>query len=319
MYYPYFRGKQYELMVIRENASVLKESNFIPIIEPVKETLNGLERAINEVRKVEGTCIVIVNPQHGDHKTTDGAAIRTFIEEKYAAFDGLIVGILLSSSMTLPKLNKLCNEYKKKKIALIHYGFSNGRELSEIVSTFSNITHHIFIEQFCSKLYRKHFSKPGVIRVLIRDGFQKRNNKDHPDQEAFSDLHITFRDEGMQGFGDFLIVGDDYSEIGGPAWAVAIHLTYINRASDDEMYISHFVSDRTSTPTDPAGKFSEALVKLVKEVRKPTTSILKTTAVKEYLELNQQDHFPGLGYAKKLSMQHHIETLAAYFKKHLGV
>jgi hypothetical protein len=31
----------------------------------------------------------------------------------------------------------------------------------------------------------------------------------------------------MDGFGDFLIVGDDYSESGGPAYAIAIHLTFI--------------------------------------------------------------------------------------------
>ena len=30
----------------------------------------------------------------------------------------------------------------------------------------------------------------------------------------------------MDGFGDFLIVGDDYSDTGGPAYAVAIHLTF---------------------------------------------------------------------------------------------
>jgi hypothetical protein len=29
--------------------------------------------------------------------------------------------------------------------------------------------------------------------------------------------------------------------------------------------------------------------------------------------LYEQGHFPGLGYVKKLSMNHHIETLARYF------
>lgn len=43
----------------------------------------------------------------------------------------------------------------------------------------------------------------------------------------------------MNGFGDFLIVGDEFSESGGPAYAVAIHLTYINTKHEDEMYIYH--------------------------------------------------------------------------------
>lgn len=88
----------------------------------------------------------------------------------------------------------------------------------------------------------------------------------------------------MDGFGDFLIVGDDYFESGGPAYAVAIHLTFIDPTQDSEMYIYHFKSDRTSTPTDPAGKFAEALEKLVREVKKPGSHILRTTAVEEFLE-----------------------------------
>lgn len=55
----------------------------------------------------------------------------------------------------------------------------------------------------------------------------KEKNADYPPIEEFSDLHITFGEEGMDGFGDFLIVGDDYTEGGGPAYAVAIHLTFL--------------------------------------------------------------------------------------------
>ena len=41
MYYPYFRGKQYELISIRETFA---SSGFVPIIEPVKESLGALEK-----------------------------------------------------------------------------------------------------------------------------------------------------------------------------------------------------------------------------------------------------------------------------------
>jgi hypothetical protein len=42
--------------------------------------------------------------------------------------------------------------------------------------------------------------------------------------------------------------------------------------------------------------------------------VLETDAVKEFRSLHKQGHFPGLGYVKKLSMNHHIETLAHYFQ-----
>ncbi len=43
MYFPYFRGKQYELITIRDNASMIKDSGITPIIEPVKENLSSLK------------------------------------------------------------------------------------------------------------------------------------------------------------------------------------------------------------------------------------------------------------------------------------
>jgi hypothetical protein len=118
----------------------------------------------------------------------------------------------------------------------------------------------------------------------------------------------------MNGFGDFLIVGDEYSEEGGPAYAVAIHLTFIDPDRDDAMYIYHFKSQRQDTPQDPAGKFAEALERMMRVLDKPNSKVLETGAVKEFRALYKQKHFPGLGYVKKLSMNHHIETLAEYFK-----
>ena len=145
-------------------------------------------------------------------------------------------------------------------------------------------------------------------------GKKRQRNRDHPHNEFFSDLHITYEEEGMNGFGDFLTVGDDYSESGGPAYAIAIHLTYISPNNDHAMYIYHFLSDRQDTPTDPAGKFAEALANMIAELDTAGCPVLETAAVREFRQLHRDNHYPGLGYVKKLSMQHHIETLAAYLE-----
>ena len=128
----------------------------------------------------------------------------------------------------------------------------------------------------------------------------------------FMNLHATFPEEGMDGFGDFLIVGDDYIESGGPAYAIAIHLTFIDPAQDDVMKIYHFISDRQDTPLDPAGKFAEALAKMIETLDSHESNLLETDAVEEFRSLHNKGHFPGLGYVKKLSMSHHIETLADF-------
>jgi hypothetical protein len=201
-------------------------------------------------------------------------------------------------------------EHANHNPVLVHAGFAAPKELAtELEGGMATMT-NVFVETQDKLLYRKHFEKSK--RILVRDGFKRQRNADYPPVEEFSDLHVTFRDRGMAGFGDFLIVGDVYSESGGPAYAVAIHLTFIDPGKDDVMYVYHFVSDSKDTPTDPAGKFGQALSKLIKKLDTGTSNLLETSAIKEFRELHAKGHFPGLGYVKKLSMKHHIETLAAY-------
>lgn len=310
MYYPYFRGKQFELITIRETAALLAASRFVPIIEPVKETLNGLNRTLKAICDANGQAIVIVNPYHGDH-AQDGAGISSLLNDDFLDKDGITAGILLQDDMSLDEVLNYCEEHQGHSPTFVHAGFTEAKALAERLGDGLGATQHVFFERHCGKLYRKHFK--GSRRVLVRDGFQRRRNADHPPVEEFSDLHVTYEEEDMDGFGDFLTVGDDFSEGGGPAYAVAIHLTFIDRNKDDVMYIYHFVSTTNDTPTDPAGKFGQALDKLISKLDSGKSKLLESDAVKEFRDLHAKGHFPGLGHVKKLSMKHHIETLANYF------
>jgi hypothetical protein len=309
MYHPYFRGKQYELIAVRETAPVLAKSNFVPIIEPVRESLGGLERTLKALCDIKGTAIVIVNPYHGDH-SDDGDSISLLLKTKFLGRSEIAAGILLTKEMSAASAVNCYEEHKNHRPTFVHAGFSDPKGFASSLGRSLEGSKHIFFEEYCGKLYRRHFLN--CERVLLRDGFKARRNRDHPLLEPFSDLHITYPDEGVDSFGDFLIVGDEYSETGGPAYAVAIHLTFIDPDNDDAMYIYHFISQRKDTPTDPAGKFAEALAVMIKTLNKPDSKILETEAVREFRELYAKKHFPGLGYVKKLSMKHHIETLADF-------
>jgi hypothetical protein len=310
MYYPYFRGKQFDLLTIRDCAGLMAEAGFTPIVEPVKEGLNGLRRAIDAVNIAGGQLILIVNPANGEH-THDPAALAAFMHDELNGHANIHPGVLLTEDLPVADVMALCNGYAGRQITLIHNGFTDARALADQLDQAAFELRHVFIGD--NRLYRRHFK--GEQRILIRDGFERRANRKHPEYERFSDLHVTFEEEGMTGFGDFLIVGDDYSDTGGPAYSVAIHLTCIDPSKDDEMFIHHFKSIRYETPTDPAGKFAEALEKLAAEVNSEHTNVRRTKAVEEFLALHASAHFPGLGFAKKLSMNHHIETLAAFFRQ----
>lgn len=309
MYHPYVRGKQFELITIREMAPLLAEKHFVPVIEPVREALGGLKKTLAAVCDAGGRAIVIVNPYHGDHQE-DGTSITSLLQEGFIGTDNIAAGILLRSDMTVEEVTAYYEDHTDHHPVFVHAGFTAPKALAAgLEADLPGLT-NVFVEDHAKLLYRKHFEQS--TRVLVRDGFKRQRNADYPAMEEFSDLHVTYGDLGMSGFGDFLIVGDVYSEGGGPAYAVAIHLTFIDPDKDDVMYIYHFVSDTKDTPTDPAGKFAQALAKLIKKLDSGTSQILETQAIQEFRELHAKGHFPGLGYVKKLSMMHHIETLADY-------
>ncbi|MEH6511982.1 MAG: sce7725 family protein [Maribacter arcticus] len=313
VYFPYFRGKQFELIAIRESAKFFKDNEFVPIIEPVKKELKSLKRALDFLCEENTDVIVIINPLKGD-LNNDGESIVTLLEDEFPDNDNIIFGILLTEDLSAEDAFNIIERMDKKEIAIIHAGFSDAKGLATLIQDKTSSIISIFFEDYCGKLYRRHFSK-SKKRVLLRDGFQKRTNRNHPQVEFFSDLHATYTEEGMDAFGDFLIVGDEYLTGGGPAYTIAIHLTFIDNEKDEEMHINHFKSIRQNTPKDPAGKFAEALDKLIFELSQPNCKILKTTsAIIEFKDLHSRGHFPGLGHVKKLSMKHHIETLGHFFE-----
>lgn len=307
MYYPYFRGKQYELVAIKENAQIMG-TNVIPIIEPVKLVTSGLKRAIEKLIEQNVCFILIANPKCGELCSSETPVINRELRSLLNRYDNWSLGCIVDQNSTEEEIVRITSQ--NRDVSIIHYGYQNGAALARILATIEGISRHIFIEYVCSRLYRRHFT--GQQRILIRDGFVQRTNRDHPPSEHFSDLHITFRDEGMDGFGDFLIVGADYSDSGGPAYAVAIHITFIDKDQDDDMFIKHYVSDRSATPTDPAGKFAEALLKLNADVIRRRSAVFRSEAINQFIELYNTGRYPGLGFVKKLSMQHHLELMADF-------
>lgn len=309
MYYPYFRGKQYELITIRENAERMSHSNIIPIIEPVKQNLSGLSRAVEALIEHNIRFVLIVNPQCGELCNGASALSDEIVNNLLSKYDKYSIGYIVNTGSDIDAIGRFCKR-QVQPISIIHYGYPHGRELADTLKKVETIKEHIFVEEFCTRLYRRHFQD--TQRVLIRDGFIQRKNREHPEIEHFSDLHITYSDEGVNGFGDFLIVGDEFMETGGPAYAVAIHLTFIDADEDNDMFVKHYISDRTQSPTDPGGKFLEALRKLVEDVNRSKSKIYRSDAVEEFESYHDREHYPGLGYVKKLSMQHHIELIAHY-------
>lgn len=309
MYHPYLRGKQFELVMLREQAENIARWDFVPIIEPVRENFPALKRALTAL--VENNCqfILIANPSVGQLVAGNGDLGEQIFDELLAGYQNFQSGLCLTEKSSIVDVD---NYFANCDLptAVIHKGFSNGMHLAEALTEHQDQLHsHVFVGLQKDRLYRRHFR--GVTRVIVEDGFNKpKRNADYPSVERFSDIYLTYEDVPGEAFGDFLIVGDDYSEGGGPAFAVAIHLTYAEPDDEGQLYIKHYVSTSNESAADTAGKFAEALDKLVADLNNPATTMFQSRAVAEYQRLHREQHFPGLGYIKKLSMQHHMELIA---------
>lgn len=319
MYFPFFRGKQFELVCIRELIPQLSTPpSIIPIIEPVKRRTSSLRRTLEELSKAEVESIVVYNPKVGEftkHAETDK-------EKKYADYTTelpdlltplldrnpkLIPAYILSEMTLLDDVAAFLGHVGNSNIALIHFGEAGG-DLLQILSEAQNrVLYNVLLEGSVSAAYSKEL--PVETVVTLRDGFEKqRTNADYPPLSYFSDMHLKFEELGYIGFGDFLIVGKEYSDSAGPAYTVAIHLTYLR--DNGSLGIRHFLSDSYETQANPGGKFLEALRKAVAFVNSVIGwDAVNFTGAHEFIRLNEEEHYPGLGSVKKTSMKHHVQLI----------
>lgn len=311
MYFPYMRGKQYEWIALRELSELISNNKqIIPIIEPVKKNFSSSNRSLEIFEVDEMPFIIIINPTVGEFCNENRMLLREIRNQHFEQNENAHIAFIISVNTNLRQIEDFFDRFHHYNICLIHtFNFPHSTEVNSLIQSSNNFRFNILSGSSTNR-YRRKFRRSDNVRV--EDGFNKQKNELYPPEEFFSDLPFVYGDEGYFGFGDYLIVGDDYSATGGPAYAVAIHITFVKEEEEEEeIWVKHFVSDTTGTPVDPAGKFYEALEKLVTYLNVPDCEIFRSDAIEEFVELYNRQHFPGLGYVKKLSMKHHIELISS--------
>lgn len=322
MYYPVLRGKQFELAAIRDLAkeSTLTSNRVFPVIEPVRENLSALQRTLGVLSQVGMPSGFIINPRVGELSSEDQALLNFYQDQLLPSSSVIHPVLVVGSATTASNINtyrQLVSPENSRPLYFLHdSAVEDSVALSELESLSAQNSEvvHLFEDENTSTLYRRKFKD--FQRVLIQDGFiSEDRNKDYKDKDLFTDLHIVYEDFSPAGFGDYQIVGSGYRESGGPAYAVALHLTYIDPGQDAAMFVRHFVSDSNETFADPGNKFAEALKKMINFLDQNSGLIYESQAVKEFRSLHSKGHFPGLGFVKKLSIQHHIELIDHYLSR----
>jgi hypothetical protein len=302
MYYPYLRGRQYELIALRELVEKsLIGDKLLPIIEPVRTspTFLSFMDTFSENKQKFG---IIINPEYGHFNSeidSNSVYKNEYNLRKYRVH--CLPTYILNS--TIRQQEPM--DSKDAAIAIC--------KSKDMISSINRFTDVLKLKTFIMPDERIY--KRGVHgnKVLLSDNFNKKQrNVDYikePD-EFFSDDHLYFAEEGYVGYSDFSIIGDDYSESGFAPYAVAIHMVYFDK--NKNLRIHHFISDTNDDYADPAGKFFEALKKLIEF---PSLRNQQTFAYSEYVRFYNNHIYSGLGIVKKLSLMHHFELMNRFFSE----
>ncbi len=306
MYFPYLRGRQFELIALRELVQKgILSSKIIPIIEPVKLS-STLIKTIDVYGENDRTLAIITNPKVG----TFSSDVK---EEKNQKLKECLSASLKENNNIL-FINLLRANSKPERFIEKHADNMGticvDKDAVPVYEDFfaeTDVKYNLIPDE---SGFRRKIRKN---RVLLADKFNKQDrNNDYidVDDEPFSEDHLYYLEDQYVGFADYSVVGEDYNETGFAPYAVAIHIVYFDK--DDSLRVKHFVSDSNDDVSDTAGKFKEALSKLVEWNKKKN---LDTFAIKEFEDLYRREAYPGLGTVKKLSIMHHLELIGKYLDK----
>ena len=306
MYYPYLRGKQFELIALREfSKETPTPSHVCPIIEPVKSSFNGLKTAIDALSSKKISFALVLNPSDGDFRREqqDILVNLPFLKELGGWTPAFIYkgdGSRIETYIATNSLNDVMIIFQDS-IDL------SKEDVSQLLG--NNSVKYVVANLDRDRRNRRLLAKSGKDLIRLDDQFHEQpRNADYQDipEEKFTEEHKYYSEEGYNGFADYVTLPSNFKESGMLPYAVAIHMTY--QKNEDEIFVRHFVSDHNSDNTNIPGKFYEAAIKL----KAFYSGIQGTHASSELIAILDANRYPGLGVLKKLSIKNHLELIENY-------
>ena len=152
----------------------------------------------------------------------------------------------------------------------------------------------------------------GKFYIRLDDVFEKQQkNADFLDIKAhkFTEEHLYYDKDGYQAFADFTALTSEFVEGGSTPRAVVIHLTYLNKELENQIWIRHFTSKDVDSIANVQGKFAQAAEKAVDFCDSLPLLNSATNELKTYLE---EGRYPGLGTVKKISIKNHLLIISDF-------
>jgi len=309
MYYPLLRARQFELIALRELAiQGITQDYILPILEPVKESRNNLNLACKVFQQHEQQVYLIVNPTVGE-LTGDDYVFLEYIAQQGG--DILIPAFYYHNNANY--IHQCIEDYNLTNCMLICQN-----SVSEDDHSFSTLVQQAEISSINVEDPRRNRALDRFLRGLnknyirLDNFFEKQaRNSDflNIEEHRFSEEHLYYQDEGFRGFSDYTVLPSEYIDGGSTPRAVVIHLTYLK--GQNQIWIRHFTSDSNDSIANVQGKFAEAALKAVTYCRE---NQLINSAIQELENYFDEEHYPGLGVTKKISIKNHILIVQEYLR-----
>ena len=304
MYFPYLRGKQFELLAVRDSDFLL-EGRILPVVDPISVSKRNQNQVLSIADKgIRFSLIMNGENVQGHDEPREIVKLFAYLDSKYPG--RVLPAFEIRAGHTLPSLAKFSRAFRAHQCVVVHrnHNFS-AVAIQRALRPLSQPSVQIILDGGVP--HDLVGSLRAVGTVLLKDGFNRcRLNELYPARSNFGDLLYQYEHLGFDGFGDFSIIGDWYASGGGAPKTVALHLTERERSS---LIANHFVSTTPPTKGDTADKYFDALEKLVRYTRSPIRSSLDTKGVDGYLASYETHHFPQLGKPKQWSIMHHMEIV----------
>ncbi|MDP3433542.1 MAG: sce7725 family protein [Bacteroidota bacterium] len=304
MYYPYLRGKQFELLALREFAEKYSDDcKVFPIIEPVKSSFNSMKIALKKLNEKNVPYALILNPQNGD-LIGKAETILNELDELLSDTDKWTPAYIVNTNAKGIINHIQTKGYQQVMLICQDSVDSNNQDFKELLEM-PEVKKVIFVDN--NRSFKRELGRLRKEIIRIDDNFKpQKRNSDYCDiaEEKFSEEVFYYREDGFDGFTDYTVLSSTYIEGGMLPYALAIHLTY--RKNDKEVWVRHFVSVTNDDNTNIHKKFREAVEKAVTFFESIPYS---NESIAELTGYFRRDQYPGLGVLKKISIKNHLELM----------
>ena len=313
MYYPYLRGKQFELIALRDFANENPVNhNICPIIEPVKENLKFLDNTIDALKDYGEEFVLVLNPNEGDFY---GKSIDLIGGLGNLAGSKWLPGLMYNHDCE--QLGRLILSQQLENVVIIFrdgIDFERDSSLESFLSQ-DNIK-SVVVSNADTRAGKQKLQNLGKRIIRLDDNFhEQKRNADYltiPD-EQFSEEPFYYKEDLFEGFSDFTTLPKSFTEGGSLPYAVAIHLTY-HIPGQRMVYIHHFVSDTNFDQSNIQGKFAEAARKAIAFFQQ-NSLYFHSSSLDELEGYVNERRYPGLGVIKKISIKHHLQLINHILEK----